>query len=339
MPNKAPLHNAVWAAKLIEFVAENGQAVEPVLETAKIDRKRLEKQDARLPFDQIAAVFEAAADVTGDDLLGFRFAQVCDFRDGGLVSYVGLSSPTLEAAIRNIARYMYVFSEATEIDLEGLEAKQEMVWRYRADLGIRRRQLVEWAATNFLIAARQVTGRRIAPGRVSIVYPRREGQDAFQRFFGCEVNFAGGRNALSFSADQLALPLVSADDKLARLLRGYCEDVLARPRSQASGLIYDLEVVLAARLSSGRANAAEAARELGMSQRTLARRLAEAGTTFSRVIEGLRHAFAEVCLKDSDLSLTEISFLLGYRDASAFSTAFRRWTGRSPSDLRAKRAG
>ena len=72
-----------------------------------------------------------------------------------------------------------------------------------------------------------------------------------------------------------------------------------------------------------------------MSARTLARRLAETGTNFARVVEGYRAAMARSMLRDSDLQITQIAFVLGYSDVTSFSTAFRRWTGMAPSVWRA----
>jgi AraC-like DNA-binding protein len=76
------------------------------------------------------------------------------------------------------------------------------------------------------------------------------------------------------------------------------------------------------------------ARELGMSARTLSRRLAEEGTTFARIVEEYRASMAKGLLQESDLQVTEIAFVLGYSELSTFSTAFRRWTGKTPLEFR-----
>ena len=92
---------------------------------------------------------------------------------------------------------------------------------------------------------------------------------------------------------------------------------------------------MAERLSAGRTGIEEVAAAMGMSRRTLARRLREVNTTYTETLEGLRQALADRYLTDSDLSVSEIGYLLGYADTSTFSTAFRRWTGRSPGQVRA----
>ena len=78
----------------------------------------------------------------------------------------------------------------------------------------------------------------------------------------------------------------------------------------------------------------EVARRLGLSQRTLARRLNEEGLTFSALLGGLRHDLADRYLADGDTSISQIAWLLGYQEVSAFSKAYKRWTGKAPREMR-----
>jgi AraC-like DNA-binding protein len=89
-------------------------------------------------------------------------------------------------------------------------------------------------------------------------------------------------------------------------------------------------------LPHGRAHASEVANELGVSQRTFARRLSEEGLSFSEVLDGLRSDLANRHLADRDLAISQIAWLLGYRDGGAFSHAFKRWTGKTPGQARAE---
>ncbi|MEM8632698.1 MAG: AraC family transcriptional regulator [Pseudomonadota bacterium] len=339
MPDKPLLHSAVWARELIAYLQHKGVPTAPVLRAADVSPRALRNENARLPFREIAGLYEAAAKEAGDDLLGFRFGQTTDFRDAGLISYVGLSSPTLRDAVLNIERYMAVFSEASQIDASMLEKSGKIAWRYKAPASVTRRQLVEWAAVHFLRGARMMTGRDLRPEAVTFVYPRRDGRDEIGRFFGCDITFGARENSVTWSQSQLDLPLVTRDHRLAKILKQTCEDLLSQRRSQASDLVHRVEMALTDRAVQGVPDVGDVARTLGMSKRTLSRRLAEEGTSFRRVLDGLRRVFAEAYLKDSDLSLTEIAFLLGYSDLSSFSTAFRRWTGKAPRSVRAAAIG
>jgi AraC-like DNA-binding protein len=121
---------------------------------------------------------------------------------------------------------------------------------------------------------------------------------------------------------------------LLTILRAHCEEVLSRRSEQTPTLEERVERLIADRLTKGGARLESTATELGMSPRTLSRRLAEQRSTFNAIVEGLRKELALRLLQDSDLVLTEIAFLLGYTEVSTFSHAFKRWTGRSPAAFR-----
>ena len=128
--------------------------------------------------------------------------------------------------------------------------------------------------------------------------------------------------------------MVSADPYLNELLTAYCEEALARRRTGRGGLRADVENAIVPLLPHGEARAGQVARRLGMSQRTLARRLASEDLTFASVLDGLRLDLADRYLADADLSISEIAWLLGYREVSAFTHAFKRWTGKTPREVR-----
>ena len=91
-------------------------------------------------------------------------------------------------------------------------------------------------------------------------------------------------------------------------------------------------------LPHGKAQTSEIARQLGVSQRTFARRLSQEGLTFSELLDSLRSDLAHRHLADQDLAISQIAWLLGYREVGAFSHAFKRWTGKTPGKARAEYA-
>ncbi len=134
------------------------------------------------------------------------------------------------------------------------------------------------------------------------------------------------------------VPLLTADDNLQRTLSVICENTLAQMPQTPNSMARLVERQITARLAAGTAQQDAIAAELGMSARTLARRLTKEGTRFAAVVANLRKALARDYLLNSTLPLTEIAYLLGYSDASTFSTAFRRWYGQPPSDFRERPA-
>jgi AraC-like DNA-binding protein len=176
----------------------------------------------------------------------------------------------------------------------------------------------------------------LSPTRVKFVHRRDRLCAEFIEFFGSELEFGAAVDQAIFEPSIGDVPIASADPFLNKLLIAYCEDALARRPDHRPSFRSSVENAMVPLLPHGKARSIEIARRLGLSQRTFARRLSFEGLTFFGVLEGLRRDLAERYLADKDLSISEIAWLLGYQEVSAFSHAFRRWTGQTPRQIRAR---
>ena len=252
----------------------------------------------------------------------------------GLLYYVAASSETLVEAVQRIERFSAVGNEA-------------MVFRCSkgADLEIRLdysgvarhsdRHQTEFFLTTLVRLCRSLTGMPLTPLSVTISHARSEGPAEYDRFFGCQPEFAAQHDGVVFRDECRRLPIVSADPHLSDILVGYCEETLASRRSGARGSFRaSVENVIAPLLPHGKPQAALVARKLNMSPRTLARRLADEGLSFASVLEEMRRELAMRYLEDARLSISQVAWLLGFQEAAAFTHAVRRWTGQTPSEIR-----
>jgi AraC-like DNA-binding protein len=137
-----------------------------------------------------------------------------------------------------------------------------------------------------------------------------------------------------FSNDVLGLPLITADAKLVKALAPFVETAEKERKTAAGTLRAAVENEVEKLLPHGKANAKAVAKALALSVRTLSRRLAEEGTTYAEVVDGLRRNLALQYLKEPGMSVSQIAWLLGYEGSTSFNHAFRRWTGQSPSASR-----
>lgn len=327
-------HDPVWTRQLAAELKQRGVPVQGLLAKAGIQARVLNEERARIRFAKSAAFFEAAAEATDDALLGFRFGQSRDTEDAGILGYVGLSSATLSDAAKNMCRYRKVANEAIELRLPNFDATGRMQWWFQVPAAAPIRQFREFSATNYVRGMRQSSGRELRPASLSFMHPRNSNIGDFERFFGCPVTFGAPRNELVWKIEDLATPLLTANNRLLSVLRGYCEDTLSRRQETPPTLIEQVERLIADRLAKGEAKLDAVATELGLSSRTLSRRLSALETSFNAILDELRKALATRYLKDSALSVTEISYLLGYTEVSTFAHAFKRWTGTSPGAFR-----
>lgn len=197
-----------------------------------------------------------------------------------------------------------------------------------------RRQYIEYGAAGLITALRQLTKMEIRPQKIVFRHPRNSHMKEFNRFFGCNIQFSGKENIIQFKTTDLKLPLITADDGLLKVLQSYCVKTLEQSKSEPTGIIFRVESIISDRLAAREAKLEIVAKEIGMSSRTLSRRLAHEGTTFTDAVENRRFALAKTYLKDSALPIIEIAFLLGYSDVSNFSYSFKKWSGTSPSEFR-----
>src|SRR5262249_28507902 len=254
-------------------------------------------------------------------------------REIGLLYYVAASSDTLDHALQRAERYSALVNEGISLRyLVGPETAISLGY-----IGVKRRSdrhQIEFWLTAIVRICRQLTNRHLLPRRVAFAHPRAGEAAELTTFFGCDVDFATDRDEAVFPASFGQTPMGHADPYLNKMLIGYCEAALSHRRVGRGSFRPDLENAIAPLLPHGQARAGEVARPLGMSQRTLARRLAAEGLTFAGVLDELKADLAKRYLRDGDLSISQIAWLLGYREVSAFTHAFKRWTGKPPRHLR-----
>jgi AraC-like DNA-binding protein len=154
------------------------------------------------------------------------------------------------------------------------------------------------------------------------------------RFVGTKVEFGADRDEFALNVDARELPLIHADSYLNDLLLKYCEAALADRSGDVSQLRTRVENAISSVLPHGKVRVEDVAHSLGMSKRTLARRLSDEGLNFTEILQHMRRDLAVRYLDDRRLHVSKIAWLLGFHEVSAFTHAFKRWTGKTPSQIR-----
>jgi AraC-like DNA-binding protein len=312
-----------------------GVELEPLLKKAHLTLAEIQNPDARVRVrDQIRFLNLVAAAVQ-DDFLGFHLAQPYDLRELGWLYYAAASSDMMGDALKRGARYSTIVNEG--ISLKYIENGDVAV---TIDyVGVSRhldRHQMEFLMTTVVRLCRQLTGHRLVPTRVRFAHHRESVPAEFVEFFGNGVEFGAALDEVAFAVAIKTMPVVSADPYLNKLLISYFDEALSRRPASRSSFRSSVENTIVPLLPHGKGRAGEVAPRLGLSQRTFARRLSLEGHTFSEVLEKLRSDLAERYLTDESLSISKIAWLLGYQEVSAFTHAFKRWTGKTPREARAQ---
>ena len=329
--------DAVWVKLVARRLEGRGLSAADLLQRAEIKPYVLNQRSARIPYYQHAALLDLSAKATENGCFGLDLAaNESDPRDNGLLAYTALSSKTFGEALKVVERYFHVLNEAIDVSVE-FSPREVTVDYDISETGLATsRQAIEFGAANLVRSLRFLTNSRLRPAEVRFRHARNHEIAKFERFFGCPVHFGTRHNSLTFSHRQLGLPIATADERLHGLLIKYCEEILASRQDSSPDLRHRVETIITKLLCRGEAETEMVAHELGMSVRTLARRLGDLGVTYAQILDELRHDLALRYLRDPNLSLSQIAFLLGYSELSAFSHAFRRWTRTTPGVWRTK---
>jgi AraC-like DNA-binding protein len=317
---------------------EAGIDLAPLLRRAHLTDRQIADESATLPVPSQIACLNSIAAALPDNLLGFHLVQKLDLRRLGFLYYVATSSDTLGDALRRTARYSVMVNEGM-----ALQTEIGKTLRVRFDFaGVSRlsdRHQIEAWISGIVRACRDMTGRDLRPVGIKFMHQRIAESAELDGFFGRPAKFGADRDEIVFAGVAAALPVVTADPHLNKLLLRYCDQAIANRRAPRHSLRARVENAITALLPHAQARLDMVAGKLGISPRTLRRRLAGEGLTFAGILEDLRLALAKRYLAEQDLSVSRIAWLLGYTEVSGFSHAFRRWTGRAPRADRRRRTG
>jgi AraC-like DNA-binding protein len=310
-----------------------GVPVAPLLRRVGLTPELIAEPEERLSVRSQIALLDEAAIALKDDCIGFTLARAFDPREIGLLYYVMASSRTLGDALKRVARYSKVTNEALVF---GYQEGNRLVLSLSYS-GVPRhsdRHQMEFCMFGLLRICRILTGQNLVPQHFSISHYRSEGTSEMARFVGTKVEFGADRDEFALNVDARELPLIHADSYLNDLLLKYCEAALADRRGDMSQLRTRVENAISSVLPHGKVRAEDVARSLGMSKRTLARRLSDEGLNFTEILQQLRRDLAVRYLDDRKLHVAKIAWLLGFHEVSAFTHAFKRWTGKTPREIR-----
>ncbi|MEM7383981.1 MAG: AraC family transcriptional regulator [Verrucomicrobiota bacterium] len=255
----------------------------------------------------------------------------CD--DYGAFGLAWKSAVNLQSSYERAERYARVLSSVAifEVVPEGGKTYLVMHWEGERRLGLRLSN--EQTVAEVVKLSRDVSPRDFAPEAVYFKHPAPGTNEAHEAYFGCPVHFGSDRDALRVSEASLTMPNRLGDPATSKFFDAHMEQEL-RELSDDSGLDKRVRIQISQALSEGVPTVTEIALRLGMSGRTLQRRLSDQDLSFKTLVDESRRELAQRLLKETDYALNEIAFLTGFSEQSAFNRAFKRWAGKTPRSYR-----
>jgi AraC-like DNA-binding protein len=331
---RGPTMWARAAVQIIDFVARDG-ALRAELMAALGPGSAGLGVDSRVPLEAVYAVLETAVRVTGDDTIGLRFAQHIELGDLAAIDFLMMTSPTLGDACERFIAYQRVWNEGERYELLAQDDAAHVTFTPYGPPRPAHRQIAEMAFCDLVVNGARLLGRPLGTRHIRFRHPRPANADHYQALFGIAVTFGAPVDEVVFPRAIMALPLPDANAAMCAFFARHVQERLDA-LAPVPGVCEQVRVIIADNLHAGDLGLDAVATRLGMSARTLQRRLRAENASLHGLIEQVRRE-RSVVLLGTPMAIGEIAYLLGYSEPSAFHRAFKRWTGATPEAFRGAR--
>jgi len=317
-----------------ELVEDKGHAPLALLEAARIDPSAIHEKDRLIPYKQMIALLENAADLLDCPDFGLQLAER-QYADGilGPLDIAMRNSRTVGEAWHYCAEHVYLYSAGTSLALSDCPqtGRKELRFEILLDRIFHQRQAVEHALLVSQLATRMFSGGRAAAREVWFTHEPMRGFCRHEDYFGCKVRFAQTSNSLFFDEQDFAVTVAGQDERVLEMATYFIDSQF--PAGEAM-IRTKVRLAIEQKLKSGSCTQADVASALGMHPRTLQRRLKEEDVNFEAIKDDVRRDAAVRYLRQTNLPLKTITGLLGYSELSVFYRSCQRWFALSPVAIR-----
>jgi len=328
--NAIPLVRANAILPLIKFLNENGGSSERLLEQAKLPVSILENPESLISLYGAFTFSELAARQEGIELLGVWASQRATINDFGMFGKIGCQSLTLYDFLNTVSTFLTTtHNSGARVWLSQTGDKVWFNHQYLNRANVENQQAQYYACLLYLNIIQSVTREDWCPTDLHFQAEKLRGLETLDLLSQVQVRFNQPNNAIGFARSLLCLPLRSSVNGHSTYQQPDFDTWWAS--APPKDLIDSLRQLARSYLREGGLPITLAAESAGMSTRSLQRRLAEAGLSYSRLIDQARFDLAMDLLKDPSLRLIDVALELGYTEPAAFTRAFKRWTGTAPS--------
>jgi AraC-like DNA-binding protein len=322
---------STWGLAIASALDARGCSTQALFEQANLDYSALGDPNARYPVSATTRLWRLAVAATGDPCFGIEVARHAQFVHFHGLGFSLAASSSLREAFERIIRFFRLVTDAAHMHLE------EQPTRLRFVVGVSQKpadEAMDALAAVAVRVCRALRDRTFNPLAVELRRPSPPDPAPFVRYFRVAPRFGAEQDALTFDRKAFEARLPTGNVELARVNDSVVEQHLAQ--LDAPGVVFRVRKTLIEQLPRGEPSQSDVARHLGLSRRSLQRRLADDGTSYTEVLEKTRAELARAYALEAKYSITEIAYLLGYATVTSFSRAFTRWTGEAPRAYRGR---
>lgn len=319
---------SVASRAVLDATARLGLDCDAILRAAGLSREEVYDPDARISAEHADAVWMHAFSQAQTPDLALLAAEALPFGAYKVIDFVVANAPTVGEGLRRVCRYFPILDPRGRIDVH--EDALVLTTEGRE---------VPPAAQQYTLAAvllrsQAAAGVPWAAAAVDFTFGAPEDRRTYERVFGDVCRFSQPEARLVVPPATWDLRVEGANEALFSVLDDHAQRLLAEVPEREPSFADDLRHHVRAQLCGGDLGIGSIAKSMGMSERTLQRRLEDLELTYSNVLGEVRHEASKSYLREPNVSIAEVAWLLGFSEQSAFSRAFKRWTKQSPGAWR-----
>ncbi len=320
-------------SSIVQAGEQLGAPVDALLKKVNIDKQLLKSPEHRFSVAQVFELFELTASFTNRSDLGIYVGRILYINCLNLQLYMSTVCRTFREYVNLIPSQLRINGDIGEVVMKAENQFVRLEWHPLWQPSAQQRFLSDIVLTMSAAIVNSLCLLPIPVEQAHFSYNKPESLTLLRTTFGDKLHFVQGVSCLYFSRDSLNYPLTRLNGDLNSTLTRPVDHLFGEQQPKDS-LISQIHQTLSRLLPQGDINIDRVAAELNMSRRTLQRRLSERDTQFLQILQQIRSDLAIKYLSDERLSVTEIAFMLGYRDQGSFSTAFKSWHGMAPIEYR-----
>lgn len=320
------------ASAVSAYAASQGIDAAPIARACGLDPERFDIVGERVSLDRMARFMEALALIAADDLFGLKSASMFEKGASGPFGYALMNAPTLRDGLVFIGRNLNKITETSICTLEIGAREVHFDWTY-SPLILHRTQYVDMTTAQMMAHARTLIGPDIGRTRLELERPKPANPGLHRQILVRNISFNAPINSFSVPTELLDRQNPKADRRLFAIMAQQVEAMQVH-QTDSGDPVAAVRLYVAENLAPDAPTLAQAADRLGMSERTLQRRLTEAGTSLQAIVDECRKEMAERLLSETSLTLSQISYKLGFSAPGAFTRSSIRWFGATPSQVR-----
>lgn len=333
-PKSAHHTIGTWLLAIVRTLDAQGYDGKKVLSKAGIEASCLTDANSRIELHKMNVLWNLAVEETGDESFGLGVGRHVVPTTFHALTFALQASSTLREILERTVRFSEIISTAAKLDVVEEATETKIYLRHSHLQGLQ----PTFQAVDAFASLAAFSLDRLLQNRVRVLKaihlrrPSPQAPEKFHKHFRCNITFNATENEFVFSNEFMDTPIPSANPEIALMNEQLLAKYLAKLKKE--DIVAAVLKKIAEIMPNAEPSQEKVAAELGMSTRSLHRKLKEKGVNYKTILDDARKHLAFQLIQQPDLSITQISYQLGFYDSSSFSRSFKRWSGVSPSQRR-----